>query len=291
MNQLNRAMLINVLTSLHAGGENELGVVDQPIQREVHTHFPKIETSSLKGSIRHAFQQERKEDGNDLFGSEEANQASPTTFTDARILFFPMRSANGVFAYVTCPMVWERFCQDMELIGENQFQIWSPKDELAVVSNNSNLVFKHNKKKVMLDEYTLDVCTNSEWDKLLNKIDQVRVRNGFDPVKNNTILVSDDEFSDFVQLSTEVVTRIRIDIETGIVEEGALFTEEYLPPETMMYSLLFVRDGYGQGQERAKDIFEELKSSKLFDLFQIGGNATLGKGFVKCSFIGGDIDE
>ncbi|MBK9462153.1 MAG: hypothetical protein IPN94_22720 [Sphingobacteriales bacterium] len=38
-------------------------------------------------------------------------------------------------------------------------------------------------------------------------------------------------------MSTEVITRTKIDNETGTVEDGALFTEEYLPTE--LCSLFF----------------------------------------------------
>ena len=43
-------------TPLHAGSGSDLGVIDLPIQRERHTTFPKIESSSLKGSLREAFE-------------------------------------------------------------------------------------------------------------------------------------------------------------------------------------------------------------------------------------------
>ena len=41
-------------TPLHAGSGSDLGIVDLPIQREKHTGFPKVESSSLKGAIREA---------------------------------------------------------------------------------------------------------------------------------------------------------------------------------------------------------------------------------------------
>ncbi len=48
---------IYVITPLHAGTGQELGIVDLPIQRERHTGFPKIEASGLKGSIREVFEE------------------------------------------------------------------------------------------------------------------------------------------------------------------------------------------------------------------------------------------
>ncbi|GIW50270.1 MAG: hypothetical protein KatS3mg080_0881 [Anoxybacillus sp.] len=45
--------LLHAVTSVHAGSGSEIGLVDLPIQREKHTGFPKIESSSLKGALRY----------------------------------------------------------------------------------------------------------------------------------------------------------------------------------------------------------------------------------------------
>jgi len=145
-----KPFFIKVLTPLHAGSGSDLGVVDLPIQRESHTSFPKIEASSLKGAIRSAFENNAKDaddkikamqdiqrvfgfdlDKKDCETEEEYNKiiepfkkdkngekilekdfAGALGFSDARILFFPVKSIKGVFAYVTCPMVLERFQKD-----------------------------------------------------------------------------------------------------------------------------------------------------------------------------------
>ena len=39
-------------TSIHAGTGSDIGIVDLPIQRERHTEYPVIWSSSLKGAIR-----------------------------------------------------------------------------------------------------------------------------------------------------------------------------------------------------------------------------------------------
>ena len=44
------------ISSLHCGSGNDLGIIDLPIQREKHTSFPKVESSSLKGALREAFE-------------------------------------------------------------------------------------------------------------------------------------------------------------------------------------------------------------------------------------------
>lgn len=47
------AMLyLYVETPLHAGSGTSLGIVDLPIQRERVTHYPIVQSSSIKGKLR-----------------------------------------------------------------------------------------------------------------------------------------------------------------------------------------------------------------------------------------------
>jgi CRISPR-associated protein Cmr4 len=52
-----------------------------------------------------------------IFGPEDTEEAhaGALAFTDARILLFPVKSLKGVFAWITCPMVLERFKEDLGL--------------------------------------------------------------------------------------------------------------------------------------------------------------------------------
>ena len=56
-------------------------------------------------------------------------------------------------------------------------------------------------------------------------------------IKGSLVVLSDDDFCDFVTLSTEVIARIKIDPKTGTVQKGALWYEEYLPSDSILYSL------------------------------------------------------
>ncbi|WP_297458238.1 type III-B CRISPR module RAMP protein Cmr4, partial [Thermococcus sp.] len=116
---------IYTISPVHAGSGSETSVIDLPIQREKHTGFPVIWGQSLKGVLRHAF-----EDGGmdleviySIFGPDvdelrKNAYAGAISVGDAKILLFPVRSAKGVFAYVTSPLVLERFKRDMELAGK-----------------------------------------------------------------------------------------------------------------------------------------------------------------------------
>ena len=111
------------VTPVHAGSGAELSVIDLPIQRERHTGFPVIWGQSLKGVLRRAY--EKSENGvktEVIFGpsTERAHDhAGAVSVGDAKILLFPVRSLKGVFAYVMCPIVLERFKRDLELAGMN----------------------------------------------------------------------------------------------------------------------------------------------------------------------------
>ena len=114
-------MMLYGLTSSHVGTGDNLSYIDLPIQREKHTEYPKIEASSLKGSIRQAMEQSGVKDAKKmttrLLGSSDSGDvASAVAISDARMLFFPVKSAKGVFAWVTSPLVLQRFQQDCRLI-------------------------------------------------------------------------------------------------------------------------------------------------------------------------------
>ncbi len=248
-----KPFFIKTITPLHMGSGSDLGIVDMPIQRESHTQFPKIEASSLKGSLRKDYKESKKEE---LFGKSD-NRGS-LSFSDARILFFPIKSVKGLFAYVTCPFVLNRFREDISLYENSSIKIpniQSLDDNTCVVlENNINKIDDNN---IILEEYPFSIKEERKDFEIPN----IAIK------KERIVIVSDNNFKEFVKNSTEINTRIRIDEKTGVVDGGALFTEEYLPAETYMYALAL-----GEIGKFKKD---------LFNIVQMGGNSTLGKGIVK----------
>jgi len=288
-----KPFFIKTITPLHVGSGSDLGVVDMPIQRESHTGFPKIEASSLKGSIRKEFEDDLKShivfgydkdrSNNDIdkaFGDEKNRDFSGALgFTDSKILFFPIKSVKGVFAYVTCPMVLKRFKKDIEICKKeikNGFDI--PLDEVlddkCIVLGDTCKIDKTNEKgSVILEEYSFSI------EKAKTK-DYIKIPN-WDIDKSRVVIVSDDNFTHFVKNSTEVITRTKINNITGTVQNGALFTEEYLPSETVMYSLAIANKPFSDKSDLtdANSVMEYFNN--ISKVIQIGGNSTLGKGIVK----------
>ncbi|MEG8945803.1 type III-B CRISPR module RAMP protein Cmr4 [Rosettibacter firmus] len=293
-------LLIRNITPMHVGSGNELGIVDLPIQREGHTDFPKIEASSLKGSLREAFENKLGEDNLDIhlvFGYDEdadANQkiktilnnteyAGAVSFSDARILLFPVKTPKGVFAWITCPYALKRFDEDLKIAGLKKLNL--PKElnniqnnpETCIVASN-NLLINH---KMILEEYSFTASVDTNFAQ--NLYNYLKI----DDLNNKLVIVSDEIFTSFVKLSTEIITRTKINNSTGTVKEGALFNEEYLPAESVLYLLVFTAPIFNTVKSNFTDDLSVMKFIKdnLPAYIQIGGNATLGKGIVKANFM------
>jgi len=298
-------------TPLHAGSGDSLGIVDLPIQRERHTGFPKIEASSLKGSIREHFERNSENGINApkiiaAFGSDGGSNESSTSkagalgFTDARLLLFPVKSMRGVFAWITCPRILNKFSDELKLVGiKKEFQLVSyPKQGSGVAAAGNKLSL--NEKFIVLEEYTFEVNERLGAKNFVNDFGEYLSRllyddKGYfaDKLMTDIVVLTDDDFKDFVNLSTEVITRTQIDNQTGTVKDGALFTEEYLPAESLMYSLaLFAPEFADKERESEKQFKTHDDLQKYFrglvdayPVMQIGGNATLGKGITRVKIV------
>jgi CRISPR-associated protein Cmr4 len=106
-----------------------------------------------------------------------------------------------------------------------------------------------------------------------------------DKLRTDIVILPNDDFKDFVNLSTEVITRTKIDNATGTVESGALFTEEYLPAESIMYSLVLTAAEFKANDRIEEEGIRNFFVDNLPSVCQIGGNATLGKGIVSTKFL------
>ena len=291
----NGLLFLHAVTSIHAGSGSELGLVDLPIQREKHTGYPKIESSSLKGAIRATVQATVDKTPNAsrmqvVFGRESANnqsdaQAGAISFSDARLLLFPVKSLRGVFAWITCPLVLKRFNEELKLYRSEGKLLTIPSGDGVSVAANSLIVNPQtDTKQVVLEEYTYSVQLTDECQKLARQLVEMvfdGIDNGF---TDRLIVLPDDDFVDFVTLSTEVNARIRIDPNTGTVQAGALWYEENVPPETVFYSYCFAGNSRISNQEvmKAEEVLSFLKQVEVFPpCFQLGGNSSLGKGILR----------
>jgi len=285
-------------TPVHAGTGTSLSIVDLPIQRERITRLPIVQASSLKGVLRAEVERLKgKQIAEILFGPETqraSDYAGCISPHDARLLLFPIRSLVGVFAWATCPLVLERFKREMIAA---KFQInWDvPKpdnDQQALVASDDTIVADG---KVVLEEFAFEAKKKLEAEQIANWLkdhafpQSDEYKPFCDWLPKRFVILPDDAFRDFTQLATEVIARIRLKPETKTVAEGALWTEEHLPSETLLYAPIFVSKPLAPnanqlGLTDSDAVLRELGGLQL-DRLQIGGDETVGRGIVKVRFV------
>ena len=305
---------------VHPGSGEGVGAIDLPIQREKITSWPIIQASGIKGTIREHFET-KIENNNLLFfvfgpdpdkGGDPSQNAGAVSFTDAKVLLFPVRSLKGTFAYVTCPLAITRLRKDLEtlrdisgteLLDDNfekakELESLPIQDEQIVVPQNisSRIVIDgNNTQQVVLEEYALNVQAEDGLDKLVTWLkDRWEHQAPWVDIERRIALVSDNTFQDFVEMSTEVITRIKINDDTGVVEKGALWTEEYLPRETLLYSLVLASKPFGSNVPDTINSDEKVlnyvtdknyNDCRTPNMIWLGGNLTIGKGLLRVKFI------
>ncbi len=246
-------------TQIHAGSGPDVGIVDLPIQRERTTGFPIIQ--GIKGSIRSS-----KLLNDEVFGSkpgEDKILPGKLAFSEAKILLFPVRSADRIFVWVTCPLVLKRFANAIDI----DIKIPVIDDhETAKIAKKSK-----NEGEIWIEDLVFKVDKDETISKIAENISECAPDDYIkEKIKNDLVLVSDLMFTDIVKTMTEVVPRIRIN-EDGIVQERALWYEEYLPQDTVMYFVIRSIAGDNNSAE-----INKLEKKYI----SIGGKETVGKGFV-----------
>ena len=282
-------MFIHALTGLHPGSGVALGVVDLPVQRERHTGWPIVPGSSLKGvmraeSVRRAGRTD--EDTLAAFGPEPtdaSDHAGAVSFSDARILAFPVRSLTGVFAWVTCPAVLVRLERDLGIGGGGGLPGFPSPDRDAVACTDASPLLASD-DRVMLEEFEFtrdgDAADIADW--IASRA--VRDEGTSDRLRSHLAVLHDDDFTHFARNATEVAARVGLDYGLKTVREGALFYEEYLPPETLFHALVTAGESRRPTRRAsAEDTMRWLRGHAP-SVLRIGGGETVGKGLCAVRF-------
>lgn len=285
---MKKTVFYHCITPLHMGSGTELGIVDLPIQRERHTGFPKMEASGIKGAFRALSEKlsEGKGEIDKIYGPETKENEQEASmgelqFGDGRILLLPVRSAKGIFAWVTCPYVLDRFIR--ECVEEQNRAEWETllteafkliDTKAILLDSNSDIAVEQS--VVILEDFKFEVGT---------EVGTLNIENIPERLKKHILIITDEVFSYFCEMATEIITRIRIG-DDGVVEDGALFTEEFVPEETVFYTVM----------QAKKEIFEDWKETISYqdennNIIQLGGNTTLGKGFTEYWIVDREVER
>jgi CRISPR-associated protein Cmr4 len=224
---------------------------------------------------------------NIIFGPPTAGSSEfggAVSVTDARLLAFPVRSLKGIFAWVSCPAVLERLQRDAALARrEVAWPIPKVEPNQAAVAAGDACACLIEKKQVVLEEFDFtragdDASSVATWvaETLLPRTPAYEAtRRRF---AQHFLVLHDDDFTHFARHATEVSARIGLNYETKTVKEGALFYQEFLPTETLLYAVVLANPARGRGGQKAADLLLFLHE-QLPPVLQVGGDETTGKGY------------
>lgn len=278
-----KAMFIYAVSPLHMGAGTALGLIDNPIQREVHTDWPSIAGSGIKGAIRHTLSGEDGWKNGKLaaiFGPDAGAElhAGAISFTDAQIVCFPVRSLRRAFVYATCPTALARLAR---LTGED-YKLPEVEESDALITNDALI----QDGRLILEALAFNPRKEQALTTIAESLTLSALPEGFfaDKLKTDLVILSDTDFTHFVKNSTLVEPHVRIDDATGTADGGGLFYTENLPPETLLVSLLMASDtrtGRSEGKLKAGEVIADLTGAlNNGKVWQFGGDATTGRGLV-----------
>lgn len=280
-------LMLSTETPLHAGAGQSVAGIDLPIQREVHTQWPCVYGSAVKGALRaRAFHDKmNSSDLSELFGPESTaaagerdnSHAGALLVGDARLLLLPVRSLQSCFKWVTCPAILKRFWRDAERLG-----LSLPALELPPIEKTGALAGTAG--NLFLEEFRLQAVAGELIDQLAKLLAGLC---GDTPdageLKERLVIVSDDIFSFLASNATAVNAHIAIDSESKTVKDCALWYEETLPPESLLYVPLTATASRRKGSERKPadmlGLFAGLLEQRSW--LQLGGNETTGMGWCR----------
>lgn len=295
-----RLLSIHCLSPLHCGTGQGVAGIDLPVQRERHTGWPLIPGSSIKGVLRDRFRSTLS--GSDahkanshestiaLFGPEPRGAENDLglgalILGDAVLLAFPVRSLVGVFAWCTCPMALSRVARlpgGEALADGGRLQVGDDSILCAqsLEAEQGQVVLEdHALKRENLPAGLLDTLTT-----LWNTA-------ALPQLEGHLAVISDTLFSWFAKHATQIEARIALDPATKTVNDGQLFYEETVPPETVFVAPISAEDARHTGADPAlKSAANALKAlSDITDgqTVQFGGKATIGRGQCALRLVGG----
>lgn len=298
MFQRQAAVFLYAVSPVHMGAGSAVGVIDNPIQRERHTRHPSFAGSGIKGALRHGFEAI----GGDpklidrLFGPPSQSgdlHAGALSFGDAQLVAFPVRSLKGGYVYATCPQALARAQRLLKLVGvKTGWKVPEVAEGQCLVANTA--LITGDRLHLEAFEYAARVSQDLPVlsQDLAAKALPPGAANDFFRTKlaQDLVVLSDTDFSYFVEHATLVEPHVRINETTGTADDGGLFYTENLPPESLLLAPLMAsatrsgRDGRMEADDVLKYLVGLLSQRPLI---QIGGDATTGRGLVMAQVVEG----
>lgn len=277
---LQKIFHLHALSALYVGTGQSVGVVDLPIARSRATHLPLVPGSALKGVLRDelgAIGKQHKV----LFGPESTTEgdthAGALAVGDAHLLILPIRSFNGVVAFATCPFILRRYARDREV--RSPIPLLAP--EQAAPADGSVIA---SQGKVLLEDLDLTVASGDAatvWAQSMATALYPGQAEWQTEFRSHFVILADSVFSFLADTATEIRARVRINDDTRTVARGALWYEENLPAESVLWGVIGVSSSRARDDRSAAADLARLLPGET--TLQIGGKHTVGRGL--CRFL------
>ncbi|MEH2031421.1 MAG: type III-B CRISPR module RAMP protein Cmr4 [Nostoc sp.] len=276
-----RTGYLYTLAPIHCGGEGDLGnILD--IVREVHTDFPYIPGSSLRGSLRWDINSLDSVAADKLFGRELSADGQmgvhQVWFGDARLLWVPMRTMamNGnrnVFTWVSC----HSLIRDHALLSGLPISDF-PDHPVGTQTGSYYVADAQLQVSALTESQKQAIALAGDWQRSL--ADAVQ------PTWNNhRIVLADSDFQTLMEHSlwTQIrnkINKVDDEDEEDDSEGGAeiFWTDVCIPRDTILYY------PWGYKLNKINSVAQQehnLLMDVITGLFQIGGQANVGRGWVQ----------
>ncbi|MBF0232302.1 MAG: type III-B CRISPR module RAMP protein Cmr4 [Desulfamplus sp.] len=311
-----KTYIIKTRSGLHCGIGQGLSDIDLPTAKESVSGYPFIPATSLKGVLRDHFN-----DQSDIFttafgqaSSDRIDFAAALSFTDARLICLPVRAYFGTFAYLTSPYalnllkttlhdngatdlpvipdypaMTETDCyraslpedSDLRNIGDLADQLLL--EDLDLLVDNGNSQSSQNSESSQSTQDSKNSQSAQEWADLIAHLLCGDDEEGQQLFKKHFAIADDNVLAFLCETALPVATHTRIG-ENGVVVDGALWFEEFVPPEAIFMGTIYAEDS-----RNSKHL--NLNATQIIDFVsnrpincQVGGNATTGRGLISITF-------
>lgn len=303
-----------LLTPLHTGGSADEGNL-MGIAREIHTEFPYMPSSSVRGRVRAAMEKSdiQRETVDLFFGKKIKNGGQPTEgevwFADATMLFFPIASLSHHLVWVTCPLWLERWSRwlktevrrPVESLVKDCRGHLSDKKVSAILNFSANRLYLQT--AVIQSSDTKSDIKQVSTIALKSPLTSMIQASGLaESLLDKLVILTDEDCVALVETGLQREVRVALKEDSKTVDGGSFRSEEAIPPETVLFFPWGTKppkksqsDGSASGEKQAmatakleQDTAVRKALTDLLDQkrLQFGGLEGLGRGWSELTTLG-----
>ncbi|MGQ4648923.1 type III-B CRISPR module RAMP protein Cmr4 [Lyngbya aestuarii] len=273
-----------LLSPLHTGGTTQEGNL-VGIARESHTNLPYIPSSTIRGRLRASVGREPVEKRIkqvQLFGPElkdtqdknfleyyEAETDKKLTqleqgdiwVGDGSILWLPVPSFSHGVVWVSCPLLLQRW-------AKFNSGVTIPADYSTNLPKKSPIYLKD----AIIQGSKLQTWQEQDWQKFVPQTPEAS------SIKR-VLVLPDQHCATLIQMSLWRQVKVKLNQHKS-VEDGFRY-EEAIPPDTLMYFPWGTTYQANGTAKASRTSFEDILKTQENQILQIGGQESLGRGFVQ----------